>query len=104
MANRINEKTKEIGIRKIHGAGMWPLSTILLRAFIRQFGVAILLGIPVAIILSDQYIQKYSERIALSWTYFALPVLAFLVASMASIITMLRKAAKRNPVESLKYE
>jgi putative ABC transport system permease protein len=104
MANRINEKTKEIGIRKIHGAGMWPLSTILLRAFIRQFGVAILLGIPVAIILSDQYIQKYSERIALSWTYFALPVLAFLVASMASIITMLWKAAKRNPVESLKYE
>lgn len=104
MANRINEKTKEIGIRKVLGAGSVHLAKILLQTTMLQFILSILIGIPLARYLGTQYLEKYSERISLAWWYFLIPVALLLIIMIASVSTLLWKAVRTNPVESLRSE
>ena len=104
ISNKVVEKTKEIGIRKILGAQMHQIGKILLDTTIRQIVVAIVIGIPVAYYLSQQYLQKFSERIALQWWHYALPVVILLGIMFITIASVLYKAARSNPVEALKYE
>jgi putative ABC transport system permease protein len=104
MANKINEKTKEIGIRKILGAKSRQIGKILLQTTVLQFTIAIILGIPLAYYLGNQYLQKYSERITLLWWYSILPIGILSFIMLASISIMLWKAVRTNPVESLRSE
>jgi ABC-type antimicrobial peptide transport system permease subunit len=104
MANKINEKTKEIGIRKILGAKSRQIGKILLQTTVLQFTIAIILGIPLAYYLGNQYLQKYSERITLLWWYAILPIGILSFIMLASISMMLWKAVRTNPVESLRSE
>jgi ABC-type antimicrobial peptide transport system permease subunit len=104
MANRINEKTKEIGIRKILGAKGIQIAKILVQTTFLQFAIAVILGIPLAYYLGNQYLQKYSERITLFWWYAILPVTLLVFIMLISISTLLWKAVRTNPVESLRTE
>ena len=104
ISNKAVEKTKEIGIRKVLGARLHQIGRILLDTTIRQIVIAIIIGIPVAYYLSQQYLQKFSERIELQWWHYALPVVILLLIMLATVASVLWKAAKSNPVEALKYE
>jgi len=98
------EKTKEIGIRKVLGAHLHQIASILLNTTLRQIVVATFIGIPVAYYLSQQYLQKFSVKVALQWWHFALPV-ALLVSMMLSVVAgIVWKASVSNPVEALKHE
>lgn len=104
ITNKAVEKTKEIGIRKVLGAELHQIAQILLNTTAKQIIIATVIGIPVAYYLTQQYLEKFSERITLQWWHFALPVLILVVIMFATIASVLWKAAKSNPVEALKYE
>jgi putative ABC transport system permease protein len=104
ISNKVVEKTKEIGIRKVLGAQLHQIAQILLSTTAKQIIIATIIGIPVAYYLTQQYLQKFSERIELQWWHFALPVLILVVIMLATVASVLWKAARSNPVEALRTE
>ena len=104
ISNKVLESTKEIGIRKVLGATLHQIAGLLLKTTVRQITIATILGIPIAYYLVQEYLQKFSERITLSWWHYLLPVFIFLVIMLATITTILVNAAKANPVDSLRHE
>lgn len=104
MTTLAEEKIKEIGIRKVLGAGAWQIGQRLIRAVFVPVVPAIVLAVPVAYYLADQFLDRYLERIPLHWWHFATPVLILLVLLLGTIASLLLKSAKSNPVEALKYE
>ena len=104
ITNKVVEKIKEIGIRKVLGAELYQIAQILLNTTVKQVIVATVIGIPAAYYLTQQYLEKFSERIALQWWHFALPVVILMLIMFITIASVLWKAARSNPVEALKYE
>jgi len=104
ISNKAVSKTKEIGIRKVLGAHFYQISQILLSPTLRQIGLAILIGLPLAYILSQSYLEKFSERVTLQWWHFTLPVVLLVFLMLISVASVIWRTITRNPVEALKYE
>lgn len=104
MTLQAEEKTKEIGIRKSLGAGTWAIGRELMKNAIRQVSLAIVLALPVAWYLTNHYLDRYIDRINLQWWHFGAPVIMLLALMFATISSILIKAIRTNPVESLRYE
>ena len=104
IRNKVAEKTKEMGVRKVLGAEFHHLTTILLNTTVRQIILAIVIGAPVATFLTQQYLQKFSERISLQWWHYVVPVVILVIIMMATIASTLIKVGKTNPVDALRYE
>ncbi|HXR80617.1 MAG TPA: FtsX-like permease family protein, partial [Saprospiraceae bacterium] len=104
IRNKATERIKEIGIRKVLGAEFGHLSFILLATTLRQVALAVIIGIPVATYLTQQYLEKFSERIAIQWWQYVLPVLILLVIMLASVASTLINVNRVNPVDSLRQE
>ena len=66
--------------------------------------VSVLIGLPLAYYLIQEYFKKFADHIALQWWHFALPVVILVLIMLATVASVLYKAAKSNPVEALKYE
>ncbi|QMW07049.1 ABC transporter permease [Spirosoma foliorum] len=98
------QRTKEIGIRKVLGASVSSIVSALSTDFIKLIFIALAISIPFAWVATSQWLQGYPYRIALSWWLFAsagllVIAVAFLTTSFQSI-----KAALINPVKSLRSE
>ncbi|MEX2232854.1 MAG: FtsX-like permease family protein, partial [Cyclobacteriaceae bacterium] len=104
ISNKVVQKTKEIGIRKVLGAELHQIAHVLLNTTIKQAILATVIGIPVSFYLTVQYLQKFSERITLQWWHFALPVVILMTILLVTISSVLWKATRTNPVDSLRYE
>jgi putative ABC transport system permease protein len=104
ISNKVVEKTKEIGIRKVLGAQIHQIGYILLNTTIKQISLSTIIGLPIAYYFTQQYLEKFSERIELQWWHYTIPVLILIVIMFASIVSVLIKAARTNPVKSLRYE
>ena len=104
ISNKVVEKTKEIGIRKVLGAQLHQIAQMLLNSTARQLIFATIVSIPVAYYLIGQYLERYSERITLTWWHFVSPVLILVGIMFSTIASVLWKAARNNPVDALKYE
>jgi putative ABC transport system permease protein len=102
--NKVIEKTKEIGIRKVLGAQMHQIAQIILNTASTQVIIAIVIGIPLAYYLVQTYLERYSERLSFEWWHYALPVALLLLIMFVTIAGVLLKAARTNPVESLRSE
>lgn len=99
---RIIDMTREIGIRKVLGASIGDLIFVLARSTMAQFLIAASLAVPLSYFLGREYLQRYSERITLSWWHYGLPMIIMLVIVCGAIGHILRKALRSNPVDSLK--
>ena len=99
-----DQKSKEIGIRKVLGATVMRIVTILNKSFIKWVLIANLLAWPAAWFVMNKWLQNFAYRINLSWWMFVLA--AGLALFIALIIVSLQtvKAALRNPVDSLRYQ
>jgi len=97
-------KTKEIGIRKVNGAKVREIVRMLNSDFIMLILVAFLIASPVAWYFMNRWLQNFAYRTELSWWIFALAGIITLVIALLTVSWQSWRAARRNPVESLRYE
>ncbi|MEZ5039420.1 MAG: FtsX-like permease family protein [Saprospiraceae bacterium] len=100
----VEQKTKEIGVRKVMGASMQHIIGLLSRDFLLLVGIGLLMGIPISWYLLHTWLGKFAYGVDLEWWMFAIPVfiaigIAFLTVGFQSL-----KAATANPVEALRAE
>ncbi len=100
----IDQKTKEIGIRKVLGASVKDISLILLKDFLRLIVIAFLIAAPIAWLLMNRWLQDFAYRTQISWWVFGVAVLAALVVTGAAVGFQTIKAAIANPIKSLRTE
>jgi len=100
----INQRTKEIGIRKIMGASLTNLFGLMISRFMILILFAGLVGIPFTWYVLTRLLQEFAYRIDLSWWIFAAPLAFILFIALLTIgVNTLRKV-NANPVDSLRYE
>ncbi len=98
------QRTKEIGIRKVLGATVAGITALLSKDFLKLVCIAILIASPIAGWLMSKWLQDYAYRINISWWMFA--IAGFIAVFIASITISFQaiKAAVANPVTSLRTE
>ncbi len=98
------QRTKEIGIRKVLGASISDLWRLLSRDFLVLIAVSCIVAIPIAFVGVTSWLENYEYRTSLHWSVFALSCLGALLITMITISFELVKASVTNPVEALRDE
>lgn len=98
------QRTKEIGIRKVLGANVAGIVGLLSRNFVRLVFIAFVIATPVAWWVMSKWLQDFEYRIQLSWWIFLLAGLAALLIALFTVSFQAIKAAVANPVKNLRTE
>jgi ABC-type antimicrobial peptide transport system permease subunit len=98
------QRTKEIGIRKVLGASVARLWKMLTKDFIFLVLISCLISVPIAYYAMDGWLQNFDYRTTINWRVFALACLGALVITLITVSYQAIKAAMSNPVKSLKTE
>ena len=98
------QRTKEIGVRKVLGATVLGLWSMLSKDFVRLVVISLLIAIPTAYYLMNNWLQHYTYRSELSWWIFAATAAGAIMITLATVSYQSIKAAMMNPVKSLKTE
>jgi ABC-type antimicrobial peptide transport system permease subunit len=98
------QRTKEIGIRKVLGASVPNLWGLLSKDFVLLVLISCLISSPIAYYFMDNWVQKYEYRTDISWWVFAASAAGALVVTLLTVSFQAIKAALMNPVKSLKSE
>lgn len=98
------QRVKEIGIRKVLGASVSSIITMLSKDFIKLVLIAIVIATPIAWIAMHQWLQGFAYRVDIHWWIFGLAGMLALVITLATISVHAVKAALANPVNSLRSE
>ena len=99
-----NQRTKEIGVRKVNGARNWEILVMLNRNFVKWVVVAFAIATPVAWFILSKWLENFAYQTSLSWWIFASAGLLALLIALITVSWQSWKAATRNPVEALRYE
>jgi len=99
-----NQKQKEIGIRKVNGAKVSEILIMLNKDFIKWVGIAFILAVPVSYYSMTKWLEGFAYKTTLSWWIFALAGVIALGIALITVSWQTFLAARRNPVEALRYE
>ncbi len=97
-------RTKEIGIRKVLGASINNIVTLISRDFVILVIVALFIATPMAWYGMNQWLQNYAYRTEITWWIFGIAGTTALAIALLTVSTQAIKAAMNNPVESLRSE
>ena len=95
-------RTKEIGIRKINGATIIEVLKMLNKSFVIWVAIAFAFAVPISYIIMQKWLQSFAFKTVLSWWVFALAGLIVLIIALLAVSWQTYKAATQNPVESLR--
>ncbi len=98
------QRTKEIGIRKVLGASIPGVILLLVKEFTKWVAVAVLIAWPVGYTIMNTWLQNFAYRIHLEFSTFLLAAMIALLISIITVIYQASKAALANPIDSLRYE
>jgi len=98
------QRVKEIGIRKVLGAGVLSVTHLLLKDFLKLVLAAVVIAVPVAWYASNRWLQNYAYRIQLDWWVFTAVGMMVVFIALLTISFQAVKAAVANPVEALRSE
>jgi putative ABC transport system permease protein len=98
------QRNKEIGIRKVLGASMSNIATMLSGDFVKLVIIAIIIATPIAWWGMNKWLQDYAYRINLSWWMFLLAGVTVILIALITISFQVLKSATTNPVKSLRSE
>jgi len=98
------KRTKEIGIRKVLGASVKRVVTILSKDFLKLVFISLIIAIPAAWLAANKWLENYPYRIALDWWLFASAGILVVLIALVTVSFQAIKAAVANPVKSLRAE
>ncbi len=101
---RAEQKTKEIGIRKVLGASAFSIFNLLAREFVKLVIIACVIACPIAYLFAGRWLQDFAYRIDLHLMYFLIGGMLALFLALATMTYQALKAARTNPVDALRTE
>ncbi len=104
MAYIVSQRTKEIGIRKVLGASVLNITTMLSSDLLRLVMIAIVIASPITWYFMHHWLQDFAYRVNISWYLFIAASVITILIAFATISIQAIRAAAANPVKSLRNE
>ena len=98
------QRTKEIGVRKVLGATVSSIVGLISKDFLKLVGIAVIIACPIAWYAMNKWLENFAYRTSISWSVFAITALIALFIALFTISFQAIKAAIANPVKSLRAE
>ncbi|WP_302798225.1 ABC transporter permease [Parabacteroides goldsteinii] len=100
----VQQRYREIAIRKVNGATTRTVMQMMLRKYFKLLGLAFIISLPVSLLAIFKYLENFANKAPISWWIFAVALLITAGISLATLIWQIRKAARTNPAEAIKAE
>jgi len=100
----IQQRRKEIAIRKINGATFQDIIRLLLKRYFRTLGLSFAIATPVALLAIQRYLEDFAHKAPISWWLFAVALTLTVGISLLTLLYQTRKAATQNPAEIVNSE
>jgi putative ABC transport system permease protein len=104
VAFAAEQRTKEIGIRKVLGSSVAAIVQLISKDFLKLVVVSIVLATPVSWWIMSKWLQDFEYRINISWWMFGAAAVAAIMIALLTVCFQAMKAALANPVNSLRNE
>jgi ABC-type antimicrobial peptide transport system permease subunit len=98
------QRTKEIGVRKVLGATVFNVWNMLSKDFLKLVIISCFIAVPIAYYVMNGWLQEYPYRVILKWWIFALAMIGALLITVVTVSFQAIRAARANPVKSLRTE
>ena len=100
----IQQRRKEIAIRKINGATITDIIRLLLKKFFFSLFLSFIIATPAALFIIHRYLEGFAHKASVSWWLFAAAVAPTAAISLLTLIYQTQKAANQNPADVIKTE
>lgn len=100
----INSRMKEVAVRKVFGAGVMNIVSLISKDYIMLIAISFSIAAPVSYYFMSRWLEGFTFHIPITWWIFVAPGLISMMISLTTLSGKLLKAASQNPAETLKYE